>query len=79
MAGLDWLVSAGYADPARLGLHGFSYGASLINRIVSSTHRFQAAVAIAGGVIPPEVAYGSFVQGNIIGNSILAREFGDKP
>lgn len=79
LEGVDWLVSAGYADPARLGVHGFSYGASLINRIISHTDRFQAAVAGAGGALPWEVNYGSFVQGNVIGNSILAQEYGGRP
>jgi dipeptidyl aminopeptidase/acylaminoacyl peptidase len=79
MAGVEWLVSAGYADAARMGVHGFSYGASLINRIISHTDRFQAVVAVAGGVLPWDVNYGSFVKDSIIGNSILAQEYGGRP
>jgi dipeptidyl aminopeptidase/acylaminoacyl peptidase len=75
MAGVDWLVRAGYADPARLGVYGFSYGASLINRIIRHTHRFQAAVAVAGGAAPLEVDYGDIVGGN----AILATEMGGRP
>jgi dipeptidyl aminopeptidase/acylaminoacyl peptidase len=75
MSGVDWLLEADYADPERLGVYGFSYGADLINRIISRTHRFRAAVARAGGVAPLDVEYGSMLGGN----AIRARELGGKP
>src|SRR5439155_19440820 len=71
----DWLVDVGYADAERLGLHGLSYGSGLITRIISRTHRFQAAVARAGGVLSEDMRYGSFLGGN----PILARELGGRP
>ena len=74
-AGVEWLVEAGYADPDRLGVHGFSYGASLINRIISQTDRFRAAVALAGGVLPWDVEYAGIVGGN----AVLEHEFGGRP
>jgi dipeptidyl aminopeptidase/acylaminoacyl peptidase len=79
LAGVDWLVEAGCADPDRLGVYGFSYGAGLINRIISRTRRFRAAVARAGGVAPLDVEYGSMMRGTTIGNAVLARELGGKP
>ncbi len=75
MAGVDWLVARGYADPMRLGVYGFSYGSGLINRILGRTNRFRAAVAGAGGVAPLDADYGSMLGGN----AILAREFGGRP
>jgi dipeptidyl aminopeptidase/acylaminoacyl peptidase len=75
IAGADWLVHAGYADPERLGLHGISYGAGLITRIISRTHRFRAAVAIAASVASWDMHYGAFLGGN----PIRAREMGGRP
>lgn len=45
MAGIDHLVAAGIADPARLGLAGWSYGGYLTAWGVTQTKRFRAAVA----------------------------------
>src|SRR5206468_3898417 len=57
MAGVDWLVESGYADPDRLGVRGHSGGAWLTAWIIGHTHRFQAAVAVAGGAYHQELAY----------------------
>lgn len=48
MAGVDHLVTAGLADPARLGLRGHSHGASLTNWLITQTNRFAAAVSVEG-------------------------------
>ncbi len=48
LSGVDSLVADGIADPDRLFLFGHSYGAYLLNRIVSSDHRFVAAVCWEG-------------------------------
>lgn len=48
LSGVDSLVADGIADPGRLFLFGHSYGAYLLNRIVSFDHRFVAAVCWEG-------------------------------
>jgi dipeptidyl aminopeptidase/acylaminoacyl peptidase len=48
LAGVDWAVSAGIADPARLGIGGWSYGGLLTNYVTASDGRFKAAIAGAG-------------------------------
>jgi len=48
MAGVDWLVSRGDADPQRLGIGGWSYGGYMAMWAVTQTTRFKAAVAGAG-------------------------------
>jgi dipeptidyl aminopeptidase/acylaminoacyl peptidase len=48
MAGVDALVGAGAADPARLFAYGWSYGGYLVNWIVTHTTRFRAAAGGAG-------------------------------
>jgi dipeptidyl aminopeptidase/acylaminoacyl peptidase len=48
MSGVDALVARGIADPARLGVEGWSYGGYTTNRIVTKTTRFKAAVSGAG-------------------------------
>lgn len=48
LAGVDHLVSAGIADPTRLGLGGWSYGGILTDYTIASDGRFKAAVSGAG-------------------------------
>ncbi|HMB68508.1 MAG TPA: S9 family peptidase [bacterium] len=48
MAGVDMLVAEGIADPDRLGIVGASYGGFLVNRAVTTTDRFRAAVSAFG-------------------------------
>jgi dipeptidyl aminopeptidase/acylaminoacyl peptidase len=47
-AGVDWAVARGLADPARLGVGGWSYGGILTDYLIASDTRFKAAIAGAG-------------------------------
>lgn len=42
-AGVDWLIANGLADPERVGIVGFSYGAYLAAYAITRTRRFRAA------------------------------------
>jgi dipeptidyl aminopeptidase/acylaminoacyl peptidase len=48
LSGVDSLVATGLADPQRLFLFGHSYGAYLLNRILTVEHRFAAGVCWEG-------------------------------
>jgi dipeptidyl aminopeptidase/acylaminoacyl peptidase len=48
MAGIDHLIAAGVADPARLGIGGWSQGGFMSAWAVGQTDRFKAAVMGAG-------------------------------
>jgi dipeptidyl aminopeptidase/acylaminoacyl peptidase len=48
LAGVDYLVAQGIADPARLGVGGWSYGGILTDYTIASDRRFKAAVSGAG-------------------------------
>ncbi len=45
MAGVDWLIARGIADPNRLGIGGWSYGGYMAAWAVTQTTRFKAAVS----------------------------------
>lgn len=45
LAGADWLVQKGMADPGRIGIGGWSYGGYMAAWAVTQTTRFQAAVS----------------------------------
>ncbi len=47
-AGVDWAISQGIADPARLGVGGWSYGGILTDYSIASDTRFKAAISGAG-------------------------------
>ncbi len=47
-AGVDQVVKMGIADPDRLGVGGWSYGAILTDYMIASDHRFKAATSGAG-------------------------------
>jgi dipeptidyl aminopeptidase/acylaminoacyl peptidase len=49
LAGADWVVKAGIADPKRMGVGGHSYGAILTHYVIASDRRFQAATSSSGG------------------------------
>jgi dipeptidyl aminopeptidase/acylaminoacyl peptidase len=75
MAGVDWLVETGCADPDRLAVQGHSYGSWLTAWAIGHTHRFQAAV-LKSSSYHNEVSYGT---GPFGGNPLLAGVLGGKP
>jgi dipeptidyl aminopeptidase/acylaminoacyl peptidase len=48
MAGVDYLVAQGIADPDRLGIAGWSYGGYMSEWAITQTNRFKASVSGAG-------------------------------
>jgi dipeptidyl aminopeptidase/acylaminoacyl peptidase len=48
MAGVDYLVAQGIADPNKLGIGGWSYGGYMSEWAITQTQRFKAAVSGAG-------------------------------
>jgi dipeptidyl aminopeptidase/acylaminoacyl peptidase len=48
LSGVQSLLAGGLAEPERLFLFGHSYGADLVNRILTIDHRFAAAVCWEG-------------------------------
>ncbi|HKW41294.1 MAG TPA: S9 family peptidase [Gemmatimonadales bacterium] len=48
LAAVDYAVAQGIADPARLGVGGWSYGGILTNYVIAQDKRFKAAVSGAG-------------------------------
>ena len=45
LAGVDHAIEAGWADPERLGVGGWSYGGILTNYAITRTNRFKAATS----------------------------------
>lgn len=48
LAAAEHVVKLGIADPARLGIGGWSYGGILTNAVIASDTRFKAAISGAG-------------------------------
>jgi dipeptidyl aminopeptidase/acylaminoacyl peptidase len=48
MAGVDFMIARGIADPNKLGIAGWSYGGYMAAWAVTQTNRFKAAVSGAG-------------------------------
>jgi dipeptidyl aminopeptidase/acylaminoacyl peptidase len=48
LAAVDYAVAQGVADPARLGVGGWSYGGILTNQVIARDRRFKAATSGAG-------------------------------
>jgi dipeptidyl aminopeptidase/acylaminoacyl peptidase len=67
-AGADWLVKRGIADPARIGIGGWSYGGYMAAWAVTQTTRFKASVS---GAPMTDLAfeYGSEAAGINIGDT----------
>jgi dipeptidyl aminopeptidase/acylaminoacyl peptidase len=63
LAAIDYAVKTGVADPARLGVGGWSYGGMLTNYVIASDTRFKAATSgasisdILGGYGNDQYAY----------------------
>ena len=51
LAGVDFAVASGVADPDRLGIGGWSYGGILTDYTTATTRRFKAAIAGAGSAL----------------------------
>ncbi|RMH63778.1 MAG: S9 family peptidase [Bacteroidetes bacterium] len=51
MAGVDYAIEQGFADPDRLGVGGWSYGGILTNYVITRTDRFKAAITGASEVL----------------------------
>jgi len=51
MAGVDYAIEKGYADPERLGVGGWSYGGILTNYVITKTERFKGAITGASEVL----------------------------
>jgi dipeptidyl aminopeptidase/acylaminoacyl peptidase len=62
LAGVDHIVARGDADPARIGIGGWSYGGFLTAWAITQTTRFKAAVVGAGYV--NQVSREGQVRGN---------------
>jgi dipeptidyl aminopeptidase/acylaminoacyl peptidase len=45
LAGMDWLIGRGIADPDRVGIGGWSYGGYMAAWAVTQTSRFKASVS----------------------------------
>jgi dipeptidyl aminopeptidase/acylaminoacyl peptidase len=45
MAGVDYAIQQGWADPDRLGVGGWSYGGILTDHVITKTDRFKAAIS----------------------------------
>jgi dipeptidyl aminopeptidase/acylaminoacyl peptidase len=52
IAGVDYLVQQGIADPDKLGIGGWSYGGMLTDYTIASDKRFKAALSGAGTANP---------------------------
>jgi dipeptidyl aminopeptidase/acylaminoacyl peptidase len=48
LAGVDYAIDQGIADPQRLGVGGWSYGGILTDYVIASDARFKAAISGAG-------------------------------
>ncbi|HWX68242.1 MAG TPA: S9 family peptidase [Steroidobacteraceae bacterium] len=48
LAGMDYAIARGIADPAHLGIGGWSYGGILTDYVIASDTRFQSAISGAG-------------------------------
>ncbi|MBN1224825.1 MAG: S9 family peptidase [Candidatus Aminicenantes bacterium] len=44
VAGVDYAISKGYADPEKLGVGGWSYGGILTNYVITKSKRFKGAI-----------------------------------
>ncbi len=51
MAGVDFAIHRGWADPERLGVGGWSYGGILTNHVLIRTDRFKGAISGASEVL----------------------------
>ena len=74
MAVMDKVLVEPYVDPARTGIHGYSYGGYMTSWIIGQTQRFQACVCGA-----PCFDLESFYGTSDIGTRFGERQFGSAP
>jgi len=74
MAGIDYAIDQGYADPDRLGCFGISGGGNLSTWIVGQTNRFKAAIPEN-----PVTNWQSFYGVSDIGRWFAVKEMGGLP
>ena len=58
LAGIEWAIQSGVADPDRLGIGGWSYGGILTDYTIATDQRFKAANSGAGSALQLSM-YGS--------------------
>jgi dipeptidyl aminopeptidase/acylaminoacyl peptidase len=74
MAVVDKALELPYADPNRVGIHGYSYGGYMTSWIIGQTERFEACVCGA-----PCFDLESFFGTSDIGTRFGERQFGGPP
>ncbi len=77
MCGIHWLASQGMCDKARVGVHGYSYGAMLGAYAIGKSTFFRAAVLLAG-LYDYRLTCAPMGR-NTQWNAICAREMGGAP
>lgn len=50
LSGVDELIARGLVDPERMCLYGFSNGATVVDYVVTRSHRFKCAVSVSGAL-----------------------------
>jgi dipeptidyl aminopeptidase/acylaminoacyl peptidase len=69
LAGVDHVIQMGIADPARLGVGGWSYGGILTDYVIASDNRFKAATRCGYGL------YGVLLWHRSIHHSVRQRDW----
>ncbi|MBT8398047.1 MAG: prolyl oligopeptidase family serine peptidase, partial [Gemmatimonadetes bacterium] len=65
MAGVDYVIEQGWADPDRLGVGGWSYGGILTNYVITKTDRFKGAISGASmGLLVSNFGHDHYQLGN---------------
>lgn len=65
MAGVDYVIDQGWADPDRLGVGGWSYGGILTNYVITKTDRFKGAISGASmGLLVANFGHDHYQLGN---------------
>ena len=65
MAGVDYVIAQGWADPDRLGVGGWSYGGILTNYVITKTNRFKGAISGASmGLLVANFGHDHYQLGN---------------
>lgn len=65
MAGVDYVIEQGWADPDHLGVGGWSYGGILTDYVITKTDRFKGAVSGASmGLLVANFGHDHYQLGN---------------